>query len=289
MIFAKVLADSVGKEAPRLTTLHLYLPKILDAEFEKHRAISSSSSSDRAIPVARSMQNPPWIPTDVRVAGPGMQQAEQVDPDTLAKFQTAFLHHYHQTVDLVDFYADRVHKQHLNRLFIPYAMQHKIATVDEDGWKYFLRLRESEDADPAIQILAREIRKALDASTPKFLDPGEWHLPFIKPEEEESYLTVTLLRLSAARCARVSYARHDGSDPDIDRDLERANLLQEKEHWTPFEHQATPNTCTQLDLHYKYTYPLLPLPDGTTHISIDGWLWSGNFKGWIQHRKLIDG
>ena len=77
-------------------------------------------------------------------------------------------------------------------------------------------------------------------------------------------LKVYLLpRLSTARCARVSYLTHDGQVPDIDKDLDLYNRLVGAAplHASPAEHQAYPA---------KYAEP------------------SGNFTGWIQHRKLIE-
>ena len=51
-ISAKIILDSVSNNI-RLTTMQLKAPKFLDAEFEKHRMLSSNSSSDRAIPLEK--------------------------------------------------------------------------------------------------------------------------------------------------------------------------------------------------------------------------------------------
>ena len=50
MIEAKIILDSISTHGIRLTTIQTKAPKFLDAEFEKHRMISSNSSSDRALP-----------------------------------------------------------------------------------------------------------------------------------------------------------------------------------------------------------------------------------------------
>lgn len=47
-----------------------------------------------------------------------------------------------------------------------------------------------------------------------------------------------LTLISAARCARVSYLNHDGSKPDILKDLALAKRLIDSGHMTPFEHQC---------------------------------------------------
>jgi len=70
----------------------------------------------------------------------------------------------------------------------------------------------------------------------------------------------TQIKLSVARCARVSYLNHDGLR-DHQKDIELYNQLLSSKHMSPFEHVATP-------------YP--------TNDFI------GNFKGWLQHRIEVE-
>ena len=50
----------------------------------------------------------------------------------------------------------------------------------------------------------------------------------------------TLCMVASARCARVSYLNHDGSNPDIAKDLDLATKLKDAYHASPFEHVARP-------------------------------------------------
>jgi hypothetical protein len=88
---------------------------------------------------------------------------------------------------------------------------------------------------------------------------GEWHLPLVQ-DDERSMPIEELKKVSAARCARVSYLTHDGKR-DIEKDIELCERLRSDRHLSPFEHVATPSS--EADLH-------------------------ANFRGWVQMRKEIE-
>ena len=69
MISAKVIAASSAKDRESLYTVETVSPKFLDAQIEKHRMLSSSSSSSRAVPawkVLQQVNEDPFIPTSWR-------------------------------------------------------------------------------------------------------------------------------------------------------------------------------------------------------------------------------
>jgi hypothetical protein len=119
--------------------------------------------------------------------------------------------------------------------------------------------------------------QGMQASTPRLLQPGQWHLPFIDAAASEAirehvlrhdgYRLDVAIRVSVARCARVSYRGHDGQPTSVKQDLELYGRLAGAApmHVSPAEHQATPD------------------PD---HERPDLW---GNFVGWIQFRKTLPG
>ena len=133
-------------------------------------------------------------------------------------------------------------------------------------------LRCHPDADPTMRALAEAMRDAIAVSRINQIG-SQYHLPYIRdgdwsdiPEVMSGHETFQhLAMISAARCARVSYLNHDGSAPDIDKDLALARRLLDSEHMSPFEHQAR-----------------LSDPE-----NMDTWLW-GNLRGWDQHRKMIE-
>jgi hypothetical protein len=49
-------------------------------------------------------------------------------------------------------------------------------------------------------------------------------------------------------------------------------------HASPVEHQATPIHYPQSDYGWE---------EGITHIDRNMDFWSGNFRDWIQHRKML--
>ena len=274
MITADIIAHSKHKKK-ELISIETYAPKYLDAEIEKHRMLSSNSSSDRAIPLERMLEKPPFLPKDIRRNQRGMQGDEK-----LSEGDINFIHHvlnklYEETVDTLRYLSIKfnVHKQHLNRYLLGFSMQKKIITGTKEEWDYFLNLRLHPDADPAIYDLANKIDLAIRESKPKKLKKNQWHLPYIRGQEKKVYEPLTLCKISAARCARVSYDNHDGSKTSVDKDLELFKRLTEADppHMSPLDHQGLP-IVKSTDI------------SGTTYITKDGKFGSGNFKNWIQFR-----
>ncbi len=132
----------------------------------------------------------------------------------------------------------------------------------------FFNLRCHPDAQPEIRHIAEMMETLYIDSVPRPKAEKEWHLPFITREEERSeaktheYGTPGLLRLSVARCARVSYLTHDGEhDPEKDIKLASQLMMHDPPHFSPLEHQA------------------YALPDCGP---------SGNFSnGWWQYRQTF--
>ena len=82
MINAKIVADSMSPEGVRLTTLQLRYPRFILAEFNTHRVFSRNSSSSRAIPVKKMLeqvQTDPAMPVWWGKNQPGMQAREELE------------------------------------------------------------------------------------------------------------------------------------------------------------------------------------------------------------------
>jgi thymidylate synthase ThyX len=277
VITAKIIADSIAGGV-RLTTLQLRAPKFLDAEFEKHRMISSNSSSDRAVPFNKLCDQADFLPPKVYLNQPGMQGEQLMSDDEVAEFHQALIDIQGYTKEVLAKW-NHVHKQHLNRYLLGFSWQNKIASATE--FTNFFNLRLHPDAQPEIQELAKVMKAAMDESSPRVLVPGEWHLPYVNEEipfgaffAEVDIGNAGLV--SAARCARISFLNHDQSEPDAEKDLTLAKKLLAAGHMSPFEHQAKPLWNTS------------PHAPGVTHFDPrDESLWSGNFRGWIQHRQIL--
>ena len=281
MIEARVIEDSYHPGTKtRMISVQTKAPKFLDAEIEKHRMISTNSSSDRAVPVKKMCERPMYIPEDIRLNQSGMQGYEQIKPELKIQYRKELTTLVNKIQKLNLSWSEIVHKQTLNRNLLGWSMQDKIMTATKDQWDYFFGLRCDEMADPSIQILANSIKDAILTSEAKTVIPGQWHLPYIQAEERYELDLDTQQKCSVARCARVSYLNHDNSSPNIEKDLKLYDMLKESKHWSCFEHQATP---------MKFDFDsLIGWESGVTHSDREAYLWSANFRSWIQYRKLVD-
>ncbi len=84
-------------------------------------------------------------------------------------------------------------------------------------------------------------------------------MPLVQ-DDERTLPIDALKKVSAARCARVSYLTHDGKR-DIEKDIELCDRLWSDRHMSPFEHVATP---ARIDKFHA------------------------NFRGWVQMRKELN-
>lgn len=268
MIEAKIIADSTAYNGSRLTTMQLTYPRFIHSEFMTHRVFSRNASSSRAIPVAKMLEmikEEPAMPLHWGKNIPGMQANEEVD--NIEGMKGLWLEAARQACSIAKVMTDSgLHKQVANRILEPFQHIHVVVTATE--WDNFFMLRDHKDAQPEIQALARSMNIAMDMSHPKTLMLGEWHLPYVTDDEVLEYKEKgqfnNLQKMSAARCARVSYMKHDGQKPSLEDDLKLYErlVISEPPHMSPIEHQATP--------------------------SLDRDYWSGNFKGWIQYRKQFE-
>lgn len=277
---ALILADSISPSGQRITTFQLRYPRFIHSEVMTHRTFSRNASSSRAIPVSRMLEqvrNDPATPCHWGKNQSGMQAKIELQSTARSDAINNWYLAAKMAADIAEqMNASGLHKQVSNRILEPFQYISVVLTAtDYNNW---FELRDHEDAQPEIRSLAIAMRDAMDRSLPLLLQPGEWHLPYINEKEREQYPIDILLQVSAARCCRVSYLRHDGQEPDVQKDLALCDQLVGARplHASPFEHQATPdveaNAFAKFITGRKYRNP-------EKH---------GNFTGWVQHRKLIE-
>ena len=281
MTTAKIITHSVSPAGKELISIEATNVKYIDAEICKHGMLSSNSSSDRAIPYKIMRDAEYFIPTDIRINGKGMQNIEQVKTEDLPLVQEIIKRIRQNVLIDLDVLANEynLHKQTLNRYLLPWSMQKKILTGTREAWNAVMRLRDHEDADPSIQIWAKAIQVILNTSKPTLLKNGEWHLPYVLDGEKEAYPIETLLRTSAARCARTSYNLNStGKISDTRSDMNLFGMLVggEIKHETPLCHQAKPAEQLNQD---PNTWER-----GITHMMRDGTFCSGALQGFVQFR-----
>ena len=230
-----------------------------------HNCFSRNASSSRAIPVKRmieQVENNPVIPPKVFMNQKGMVGDTEADEATTTAFHVLWkeaAENACKTAEMMNKLG--IHKQHINRILEPFQFIHVIVTATE--WDNFFDLRLAPDAQPEMQDLANAIYNEMH----KFKDEefgyiisydgggslcsvlnGDYMLitvPYITADDCEllgdDYDFLTLMKISAARCARVSYNNHDGSKPDIHKDLELFERLYKGGHMSPLEHTCLRN------------------------------------------------
>lgn len=261
--------DSISIGGSRLTTLSLRYPRFIHAELMTHRVFSRNASSSRAIPVMKVLAqvwNDPAMPIHWGSNQPGMQASEQLTGWRLTLAKAAWrvagkvaCGFAYGMVKL------NLHKQVANRILEPWQLISVVLTGTD--WYNFFKLRDHEAAQPEFRKLTRMIKAVKQLSFPVLRgdDPSNinnWHLPYVTADERATMPIDDCTRISAARCARVSYLTHEGTAPVIKKDLElyQKLIVSKPAHASPVEHQGYP-----------------------THATVQ----SGNFRGWIQFRKLL--
>jgi thymidylate synthase ThyX len=298
LITARVLADSISPHGDRMTTMEIEYPRFILAELNTHRMLSKNSASSRAIPVKamhQHMTENPARPVHWGKNQPGMQAKEEVTGMDLTDVQFMWQRAQQDAMHWAQQMSERagLHKQVANRITEPWMTMKTVVSGTE--WRNFFWLRAHADAQPEIHELATKMWNAHNASVPQLLQPGEWHLPYVKSHRLSSgeliYLDATdtpitteqARVISASCCAQVSYRKSDDSYEKAHK-IFRQLIESQPCHASPVEHQATPMNIDSVCRFEPETWE-----PGITHVSANSDLWSGNLRGWIQFRKLIAG
>lgn len=294
-ITSQIIADSINPHGCRLTTWVLEYPRFVHAELMTHRVFSKNAASSRAIPIEKmieAVQTNPAMPVWWGKNQSGMQAKEELDDNETIRVEGPLGVEYHsargmakeewlrardRAVQSVQALASiGCHKQIANRLLEPWFHIRIILTGTE--YENWFALRAHPDAQPEIQALAYQMLEAYNASEPKFLRPGEWHIPFgdqidnnrlhqryvaMLPHHEVHFnaLLEGRIKVAIARCARISYLNFEGKD-DYAADIKLCDRLfgSVPRHLSPTEHVA------QCEDHDRFV---------------------ANFRGWKQYRATF--
>lgn len=303
MIGVDIPAHSVSPQGIKLLTFKLRYPWFIHGELMTHRVFSRNASSNRAIPLAKMLEE---ARRDDLRAEPVFWGAEQrgMTPWGEVKHPWAAKIDWANAAEAACRYAERlaaegVHKSLCNRLLMPFTHANVVVTATE--WDNFFGLRLHVDADPTMRALAVAMWEARAASVPVPLAPGQWHLPFVGCAFEHRLLRHTeneriqrfyskedgfldqdvAIKVSVARCARVSYESFETDKRStVEEDLRLYDKLVGAQplHASPAEHQATPDEIYPNYNQHKWS----------------GGSWAnahqhGNFIGWRQYRQMLPG
>lgn len=282
MFKATVVADSIGYHGIRIVSVAATYPRFIHAELMTHRAFARNAASSRAIPFIKydatgslvpnctmaMLKKNPVIPQFLGVEKAGMQAGEELSgddrEDAISIIEDLMRDAMKAAYKLFEL---KLHKSIINRYLEPWSWITTLITATE--WNNFFRLRCHPDAERHFALIAGMIRDAIKASTPVEKKLGQWHLPYM---DESDAIEVSRRgifdpqwkqKISAARCARLSYLTQDG-ERDVGKDIALAERLINREdnviHASPLEHPAM---CSLADDR------------------------SGPFVGWKQYRKAF--
>lgn len=242
---AEVVAWSQAPYGEDVLTFKLEYPRFIHAQMMAHRMAARNAQSSRAVPVQKIIdfvRDDGVLPIRFGANQPGMVADQDVDQVTGIKAKAAWIKAMCQAADSAEKLVELgVHKQVANRLLEPFTTITVLMTLQRQWLDHFLNLRLSHDAQPEIQALAAEMARAVGSASPSKCQMFNWHLPFITDEEWRENGTDRLRKMSAARCARVSYLNF-GGEADAEKDLRLADRLLADEHMSPFEHQVKPRS-----------------------------------------------
>jgi len=190
--------------------------------------------------------------------------------------------------------------QYYNNKPLPKAKH--ISKIPENDVEW-LQINKSQ-AEIHIQALAEAMWDAMNESTPKELKEGEYHIPFgdrvdekelnklmpeIQPASLNWYieqLNMLKLKISTARCARLSYMTFDG-EIDYGKDIQLHDRLLAGGHMSPFEHCARVMSNEEYRTFIRGKCEVNPISEEViSPVLNEGWC--NNFKGFIQYRYLIE-
>lgn len=263
---AELIASSINEYGQHLRTFsvkghHLILPQM-----NTHRADSRSIQSGRAVPtmtfvrvVLEDIAYPVYYGSNQKGMVAGEENLSYIAHPVTGEMlppDEAWRRMAEDASKWCEQWANAgYHKQIATRPLTPFSYYR--GTVSSTCRDNFYGLRRHVEAQPEIRTLADAMWEAeKSAPPPKLLRPGEWHTPWIEPEDHETVeaflvdnkldrdLKVMLINLvSAARCARSSYTTYDGRRSAVVQDLQLcAKLIQsEPLHASPFEAVATPD------------------------------------------------
>lgn len=320
MIKAEIIADSLNEFGNRLTTFVCVFPRIVLSEFNTHRMLSRNSASSRAIPfekMVKMVEENPFIPIKWMKEHKGMQGSEYfTNTDSLPlgsrnipyteMLEKRWLASRDSAVNSSKGLSkDGLTKQICNRLLEPFMWHTVIVTGSE--WENFFTLRAHPAAEIHIADLAEKMLVAYNDNVPKQLKAGEWHIPFgdkitdkwdefehvlyngekitWAPEGYKLAVVELKIKIATARCARVSYLNFEGKD-DYQADVNLHDNLIRMGHFSPTEHCAKAMSKDEYNSYLSGDYGV---DWETRQIVSDGHGFCGNFRGFIQYRKMLEG
>lgn len=328
-IDVEIIKHSISWTGIPIITWILKYPRYIHSELMTHRVFSKNSASSRAIPIEKmiiNIQDDPVLPIWT-VNQKGMQGIIVNDKELVDQYNRDWIAKLGIVTGWANYMsAQHIHKQNVNRILEPWM--HIKIILTGTGFDNWYELRNHPDAQPEIQELAKKMLSAQNDSTPTYLNPEEWHIPFDgkytdtelmdygdnlklwwnSDKRIQDMISEFKLNISVANCARISYNNVDGIETTLDKDLELFHklIVSKPLHASPAEHQArVPNATEIIEGHFDIRYlpnvavgewsdsltAWLALENGDTKgasVTIKKGKYVSNLQGWIQYRKVLE-
>lgn len=146
----------------------------------------------------------------------------------------------------------------------------------------WLKLNKGQ-AEIHMMALAEAVWDAMNESTPKELNAGQWHIPFEDKicEYNITFNNEEVIKISTAMAARTSYTivgdeKEFGYEKQIELHDRMANQV--PFHASPFEH------CARIMTDYEYQYNI----KGNLGDTDNNEGWCRNYRGFIQYREILE-
>ena len=296
----KIIQDSINISGDRMTTYEIETYRYIWAEVLTHKMLAKNAQSSRAVPVTGVFNVNAKNPVEPIVWGKnksGMSASEQLSGEQLEKaravWQEASEAVFAYSMDLSDL---GLHKMWSNRITEPFSRIKAVVSGTE--WDNFFWLRTDKEAvQPEFYELACMMQEARDKSVPFLLRQNELHVPYIDRQVEardglvhyySNNTEVSMqdaMKISASCVAQVSYRKLDSTYAKAMEIYDKL-FSGPKPHLSPTESIAIALDNNKASL-LQRVFPDR-LPEGVSHVDRNGYLWSGNLKGFVQYRKLME-
>lgn len=204
-------------------------PEYLHAELLRHKRLVFNWQSHRTASYDEAVDY--YTPPTFLGRRKGMQAGAELDEDVAKQARELWRDATRAAIDGSHALAELgVANEQCRRVLPACHTMNGVITGTEDAWAKVLELRDHPAADSAMQILARDIRAAIEDAS---FVVSNWHRPFWTDDLETNHDWVFAL---AARIARVSWGepKSNAKDTDLGKRLRHSV----PPHWSPFEHVA---------------------------------------------------
>lgn len=232
----KIIKDSILSR-DRYITVEAYYPRIIHSEVLRHRTVSHSVASSRAIPTIKYIQNyVNFIPNNLRKNEKGMSPSHNLEKN---EDKEQIYKDYFEIMKNVIEYAEKwtnlgLAKEQVNRILEPFSYIRDLMTFSLPDIEDVFALRCHPDAQEEIRDLFVMIRDAIERSEP---ERREVHFPYVDDLAFTNNRIEDLIKVSVARCARTSYdSNATGRQSSLEEDIVLYDRLIGSKHLSPSEH-----------------------------------------------------